>query len=222
MAALESHSLPRPLICPSANQLPGRPSSGPTQLTDPNRTDPTPTDSTEPAEHFSFTVTRASSHLFNLSCRAGPTFPRPSLALFRYRAGPLEPAEEAQRHSQRPRLAATVLRQEPLVGTQTQLTVSARRGQAEPSRQVGDSNEISTSEPAVVELEPAERKADEPVALSSPAYQIAAWALVEESSLNGNVATQFECLLSLEGAHYEQRQSLALQKGELFAPKGST
>lgn len=135
-------------------------------------------------------MTRAPGHAYNLTCQAGPAFPRPHLALYRYRAGPLERAEPAQaapahQHAHpRPRLAATLLRQEPVPGTQTQL--SARPWPGEPG---------SGAPPA-------------------GAYEIGAWALVEESSLSANLVTQFECVLSLEGANYEQRQSLALQKGE--------
>lgn len=45
-------------------------------------------------------------------------------------------------------------------------------------------------------------------------YDISAWALIDENSLSGNLVTQFECVLTIEGANYEQRQSLALQKGK--------
>lgn len=51
--------------------------------------------------------------------------------------------------------------------------------------------------------------------LISP-FEISAWALVEESSLSSSAVTQFECVLTLEGTNYEQRQSLALQKGEFL------
>lgn len=46
------------------------------------------------------------------------------------------------------------------------------------------------------------------------AYEITAWVLVDEASLSSNLVTQFECHLSIEGTNYEQRQSLALQRGK--------
>lgn len=48
-------------------------------------------------------------------------------------------------------------------------------------------------------------------------YDISAWTLVEESSLSGAQATQFECLLTVDAApNYEQRRTFFLQKGELM------
>lgn len=45
-------------------------------------------------------------------------------------------------------------------------------------------------------------------------YEISTWALVDEATLSSKVVSQFECLLSIDGTGYEQRQSLALQRGK--------
>lgn len=197
----------------------------------------------EPPKEFGFTVSRTPSNQYNLTCHAGPTFPRPTLALYRYRAGQLEAqsagGEQQQQppllsagRAHRPRLAATRLRQEPLAGTQTQLTISAASQQAAarlppaPLARISlatDSADVDLTPSAELPLAP-----DEMVAATSTsghdtrplappvagAYEISAWALVDEASLSANLVSQFECVLSIEGTQHEQRQSLALQKGE--------
>lgn len=198
----------------------------------------------EPARSFTFNVTRAPNNQYNLTCRAGPTFPRPTLSLFRYRAGPIEtagthssndfalPASGGHAHSEvtqaRPRgLASTQLRQEPLVGLQTQITVSAKQ-LPPPTNLLEPSNEIAPDPSTYLSNEHQQPGADaqqvnarngysNPIAgsSSSSAFDIVAWALVDESSLSFNLATQFECVLNIEGAtNYERRQSLALQRGK--------
>ena len=47
-------------------------------------------------------------------------------------------------------------------------------------------------------------------------YSISTWALIDEATLSSNVVSQFECVLLIEGTNYEQRQSLALQRGKLI------
>lgn len=169
--------------------------------------------------------TPAASGQFNISCQAGPTYPRPALALYRYRAGQLEAAgreQPAAGHAQRPRLAATSLRQEPLAGAQTQLTIGASRwprGQPEQEAQRAPLSPPDSAGPeALAELAAAgDQRHERPANSAGPRsglYEIVAWALVDESTLSANLVTQFECVLAIEGTRFEQRQSLALQKGE--------
>lgn len=173
---------------------------------------------------------------YNLTCRADQVFPRPALALFRYRAGPLEQQQQQQlattaanqqigrqQHqtvAQRPRLAATLLRQEPIAGVQTQLLVGpiARQQPLINARPETDSD-LSLAEPNEIMRQPASETAESQILAYNPtnqpvAYEISAWALVDEATLSSNVVTQFECLLSIEGTGYEQRHSLALQRGK--------
>lgn len=122
------------------------------------------------------------------------------MSLVRYRAGP--PTGElrhlvAQQHQQaqqtRPKLqAATMLRQELIAGSQSQVTLRQRAN----TKQAGDS--------------PASGPDNE----HQMSYDISAWALIDEQSLSSNLVSQFECQLAIEGTNYEQRQSIGLQRGK--------
>lgn len=150
--------------------------------------------SKEPAKEFAFSATRlesanAPSSLYNLTCSAGRLFPRPSLSLLRYRAGPLGLEQRNPALTRlRPRLAATLLRPEPLEGAHTQLSL-------------------------VVPVRTADNELQEPHQ-TTLGYDILVWALVDEASLSSNLASQFECQLAIEGTGYERRQSLTLQRGK--------
>lgn len=156
---------------------------------------------------------------YNLTCRAEQVFPQPTLALFRYRAGPLEPQQQHFERQQqpvahRPKLAATLLRQEPIAGTQTQLLVRpvARQHAAKPETD----SDLAMAEPNDITMRQHKPSGESGGAINQQAlvYEISTWALVDEASLSSNVVSQFECLLSIEGTGYEQRHSLALQRGK--------
>jgi hypothetical protein len=204
-------------------------------------------------------VSKSAGQTYNLTCQAGPTYPRPSLALYRYRAGQLEaggrqqqqqlrtPVQDLQsgrRNVQRPRLAATALKQEPIAGTQVQLKINARRQQTGtgsagggggqlagpdsngPDEMITMANSLPDDRLTRIQLDleedsarrgaTADGQAGDEQQKTSPAspYEISAWALIDEASLSSNLVTQFECVLTFEGVNYEQRQSLALQKGK--------
>ena len=109
---------------------------------------------------------------------------------------------------------------EPLVGQQTQLVLGARRASSPP--------------PPPAELEADGALANDILQAAQPAaggefeagsaarrpllhYDIAAWTLVDEATLQQGAqsATNFECLLTLDGVPgHEQRQSVSLEKGE--------
>jgi len=194
----------------------------------PNRPTTTTKTHAEPAKSLTFTVARTQGQQYNLTCQAGQTFPRPSLALFRYRAGPLDAPTSSQQplrqNANRPKLAATLLRQEPIPGTQTQLLVNARRGPKQPDSSQELKPDLTPVDsvqpldlPASPERTTTNRQQSE-LGQQPSVYEISAWALVDELSLSSNVVTQFECLLTIEGTSYEQRQSLALQRGKSCAP----
>lgn len=131
----------------------------------------------------------AGPQLYNLSCAARRMFPRPTLSLLRYRAGPLG-AEQRQVAGSaigrlRPRLAATLLRAEPLEGAHTQTSLVGPDG--------ADSNSILDERAT---------------------FDATSWALVDEASLSSKLASQFECQLSIEGTGYERRQALTLRRGK--------
>lgn len=165
------------------------------------------------------------------------------MTLYRYRAGPLEPHAQPLRspYNQRPRLAATLLRQEPIPGTQTQITVGLVRQQQQQPQQVGDFNlpppNLSTHPGELTDLPnditpidatsftnsnnnwPTQQPPSGDSNLFTQNYQpivyeISSWALIDEASLSSKVVSQFECLLAIEGTGYEQRQTLALQRGK--------
>lgn len=166
--------------------------------------------------------------MFNLTCQADQLFPRPALALFRYRAGPLEPhlgqlqhqpQNQQQPVARRPRLAATSLRQEPIAGSQTQLLVKPVARSQHSAKPETDSD-LSLAEPNEItkylgeSQQSASGTATGANQQPTVVYEISSWALIDEASLSSNVVTQFECLLSIEGTGYEQRHSLALQRGK--------
>lgn len=94
----------------------------------------------------------------------------------------------------RPRLAATLLRAEPLEAVQTELSLLAPAGHTEP-----DANSIPQ---------------DQPEERAGAHYQVTSWALVDEASLSSKLASQFECQLAIPGTGYERRQSLTLRRGK--------
>lgn len=126
-------------------------------------------------------------------------FPRPSLALYRFRAGPLASSDQQQHAARATRLsslAAASLRQEPLQNAQSRLFLQSPVAETDP---------FLTQDQPLVGYEPGSNEL---------AYGIATHALLDESSLSSNVVSQFECVLTLEGTNYELRQSLALQRGK--------
>lgn len=205
---------------------------------------------TEPAKSFTFTVSRVpnSPGQFNLTCQASQVFPRPSLTLFRYRAGPPGELQQQQRQQQlgrqhqaagsqvqsgrrqqqtgRPRLAAASLRQEPIADTKTHLTLSYGRA--------GSLSAATSQAASKFELENDANEINHfssmqdlgSTELRPSSYEISSWALVDEASLSSYVVTQFECLLSIDGLdqlrepHLQPRLSLALQKGK-FASRAA-
>lgn len=168
-------------------------------------------------------------------------FPQPTLTLLRYRAGPLESSaapvasvapqqqqmqpqqQQQQQHAHRPRLAATLLRQELIAGAQTRLSVAPAGQQADlQDRLLGEPTLMSATGRALaptaarhsIEFQPQQQQELQQQQPQHAAFEISSWALVDEASLSSNVVTQFECVLAIEGANYEQRQSLALQRGK--------
>lgn len=112
-------------------------------------------------------------------------------------------------HSHRPKLAATLLRQEPVPGTETRITLNAVQLTASDSSDANnDITPVGASRVSDTRQEQTSR-ADQP-----SVFEISSWALVDESTLSVNVVSQFECLLTIEGTTYEQRQSLSLQRGK--------
>lgn len=205
----------------------------------------------EPAKSFTFTVNRVphSPNQFNLTCQANQVFPRPSLALIRYRAGPPSakaaaltaagehqlgrhkgrPQQSARQQQQqplggRPKLAATSLRQEPIADTKTHLTLSyARAGLGLlPSSKVeldSDTNDINH-----FALPPSSSE-EESTELRPSFYDISSWALIDEASLSSYVVTQFECLLSIDGLDQirdQQQQQQQQQRLSLALQKGKS
>lgn len=180
--------------------------------------------------------------LYNLSCQADQVFPRPTLTLYRYKAGPLEDNNQygaynshqpilagGRQFAHRSKLAATLLRQEPLPGTQTQLTLNLihqpatkqplhliNNGVVEDNLQGSTATSLEVGSNDIF-LNNNNNDNNQQANDLSLVYGISSWALVDESSLSSNVITQFECLLVVDGATgYEQRQSLALQRGKFL------
>lgn len=146
----------------------------------------------------------------------------------------------ARHISNRPKLAATLLRQEPLTGTQTQLTLNFAHTKQplhlinNENHQTGAYLERATrighlAEPMISAAFDSGTEIGNDISAEqitatnqqhqandlSLVYGISSWALVDELSLSSNVITQFECLLVIDGVvGYEQRQSLALQRGK--------
>lgn len=156
-------------------------------------------------------MVRTSERQFNLTCHAEGVWPRPRLALYRFRAAKLEQQQHQSINDQptasgrlsqlaqqaaasRPRLAATLLRQEPILEAQVEVGLASDHHHHQSAADDDD--------------EPPELAAD-------LGYRATTWTTIDESSLSSNAVTQFECLLQLEGiANFERRQALALQRGE--------
>lgn len=177
----------------------------------------------EPGKNFDLKVERISDEQYNLTCRADELFPKPTIGLFRYRAGPLmESASSASarlqsNNKQRARFAAT-LRQEPISGAKSEILIRKRKKEKKDNKQLivsslNGSNE-SSSLSSLNDHDLAKSEFDSENINESELYEASSWALVDESSLSSSVVTQFECLLSIEGTNYQVRQSLALQRGK--------
>lgn len=99
------------------------------------------------------------------------------------------------------------------MGAQTQITLASSRGKSSAGESFLDvnSNDISR---AAAEEEEDDQEAINALASNNIIYSISTWALIDEATLSSNVVSQFECLLLIDGTNYEQRQSLALQRGK--------